>query len=353
MSEFLLSKNINRVIKNLAVIYKDPDPLASEVLSQASLFLQENINTGGFNGDQVGHGISFFVAEPLLLRIGSLNNLKKLETKIQSDLNQRLGTIQNEYIASVTVELFDEENEECQNSYNVYHNKIIKTDVSHIWKVGYLRLFISHKDTFKTEAATLKDYLESYGISCFVAHDNIEPMKEWQDEIENALFTMDALLIMLTNDFHDSYWTDQEIGVAIGRNVPVYPLRLEEKNPYGFISKFQAIKSNFQDLKGASQIIFDRVINSSVSKNSIKNALIEKFVNSKNYDDSIFFMVNLFPLLKDLNEEQINKIKIGFSKNDQLFTCIVVNKSLPRLLKEITNREFTINGRELVEAPKW
>jgi len=39
----------------------------------------------------------------------------------------------------------------------------------------------------------LQSSLRRFGISAFVAHVDIDPTKEWQDEIEAALFSMDAL----------------------------------------------------------------------------------------------------------------------------------------------------------------
>lgn len=67
----------------------------------------------------------------------------------------------------------------------------------------------------KKEAAALKDSLSIYGISCFVAHMDIHPTKEWQSEIENALSSMDSLVALMTKDFHNSLWTDQEIGFVL------------------------------------------------------------------------------------------------------------------------------------------
>jgi len=84
----------------------------------------------------------------------------------------------------------------------------------------------------------LKDALALYNVSCFVAHNDIEPTTAWQDEIEKALHTMDALVALLTPDFHASNWTDQEVGFAMGRGVLIVSLR-HGQDPYGFIGKFQ------------------------------------------------------------------------------------------------------------------
>ena len=97
----------------------------------------------------------------------------------------------------------------------------------------------------KCDTATLKDALRYYGISAFVAHEDIHPTKEWQDEIENALSTMDGFVALMTSGFHNSDWTDQEVGYALARAVPIIAMRLE-RDPYGFLGKFQALTSDWE-----------------------------------------------------------------------------------------------------------
>ena len=62
-----------------------------------------------------------------------------------------------------------------------------------MWKPGYFRLFISHLSDYKVSASNLKECLQDYGIDGFVAHEDITPSKEWEQEIEAALFSLDAL----------------------------------------------------------------------------------------------------------------------------------------------------------------
>lgn len=102
------------------------------------------------------------------------------------------------------------------------------------------RLFISHISADKTKATRLKDCLAPYAITGFVAHEDIHPTLEWQMEIERALRTMDAFLAIHTPGFSQSYWTQQEVGFALGRGVKVISLKMGE-DPTGFISKRQAL----------------------------------------------------------------------------------------------------------------
>jgi hypothetical protein len=113
---------------------------------------------------------------------------------------------------------------------------------STFWESGYFRLFLSHLSTFKKETALLQKALRPYGISAFVAHVDIEPTREWMREIELALMSMDAMAAIVMPGFKESNWTDQEVGVAIGRNVLVVPV-LRGMDPYGFLGKYQGLRA--------------------------------------------------------------------------------------------------------------
>ncbi len=84
----------------------------------------------------------------------------------------------------------------------------------------------------------LKTALQTYGIVCFVAHEDIEPSQGWLREMENALHSMDAFVALLTKDFHQSVWTNQEVGFALCREVPVAPVNMAI-NPRGFMRDLQ------------------------------------------------------------------------------------------------------------------
>jgi hypothetical protein len=108
------------------------------------------------------------------------------------------------------------------------------------WKPNFLRMFLSHLSTNRRKASDLKGSLAALGISAFIAHQDIEPSREWQTEIESALATMDVLVALIEPGFRDSAWTDQEVGYALGRSVDVIPL-LVGVDPHGFIGKIQGI----------------------------------------------------------------------------------------------------------------
>lgn len=102
------------------------------------------------------------------------------------------------------------------------------------------RLFISHISADRDKAMRLRTCLQRYGISGFVAHEDIHPTLEWQEEIERALCTMDAFIAIHTRGFSKSVWTQQEVGFALGRGIKVISFKMGE-DPTGFIQRRQAL----------------------------------------------------------------------------------------------------------------
>ena len=129
-------------------------------------------------------------------------------------------------------------------------------EIRRIGPENQFRLFLSHVSKYKIEVSKLKDELASRGVSAFVAHEDIEPSQEWQREIEVALRSMHALAALLTPDFHNSLWTDQEVGWALGRGVIVLPIRLGA-DPYGFFGKFQGVSGSLDNAITLANVIVD------------------------------------------------------------------------------------------------
>jgi hypothetical protein len=148
-----------------------------------------------------------------------------------------------------------------------------------------LRLFITHLSGHKVFAAELQNHLHSYGISSFVAHNDIEPTKVWQNEIETALSTCEALVALLHPEFHKSNWTDQEIGYAMGRGVPVYSVRFGQ-DPYGFIGRFQAFTGISKTSLSIATELFDTLCKGKQTQYRMADVLVDLFAGSVSFKDA-------------------------------------------------------------------
>jgi hypothetical protein len=190
---------------------------------------------------------------------------------------------------------------------------IAPEDIPSFWQAGFFRLFISHVASQKAPAHRLKEALARYHVAAFVAHDDIEPTKEWQAEIERALRTMDALVAMVAPGFVDSRWCDQEIGMAIGRGKLVVPLRLGA-DPHGFMGKYQALQVQGLDAAAVAERIVDVLVQHTLSAERMADALIDRFARSSSWDLSKRLMT-LLENVPALNASQVAKLVRSIDEN--------------------------------------
>ena len=115
-------------------------------------------------------------------------------------------------------------------------------DGEQLWQSGALRLFLSHTSGHKDRAGQIASIASRIGIHAFVAHTTIEPTREWRDVIQTALTSCDALCAMVTPDFVQSPWCDQEVGYVLAQRKPVLALTMGAE-PHGFLSPYQGIPS--------------------------------------------------------------------------------------------------------------
>lgn len=217
-----------------------------------------------------------------------------------------------------------------------------------IWGGSKIKLFLSHKAEEKENTSKLKDALQNVcGISSFVAHEDIHPTEEWQKEIENALFSMDALVALLTDGFKDSNWTDQEVGVAIGRGVPVIPVKISII-PYGFIGKYQALPGSGWDTPENMALKIFKTLYDCLPDNSLLfDCALEKYSNSPSYDDSSNRLRDLLSVFETLNENQITRVLEAYNSNDQNYKSRTGNDELIKLLYKWTGKRWLIINNEL------
>lgn len=243
---FRLPKQVERHLATLSKIYgREGDTRMQDILVNARVSVSGEPEYDSLDGGIYGHSLNLSLPEPLYLWV--YREKDDIERIIEEGLNG-LKLVPNEYISAVNLEMeVDIEQDWRRESGRLLPSlRIVPDDVTgRIWGNGGYRVFLSHKSEVKVETAELKKALQPFGVACFVAHEDIYPTKEWQSEIESALTTMDAFVALLTKGFHDSLWTDQEVGYALGRGVSVIALKLG-KDPYGFIGKFQALSSTWE-----------------------------------------------------------------------------------------------------------
>jgi hypothetical protein len=189
-------------------------------------------------------------------------------------------------------------------------------EINRIWEPETLRLFLTHVSAHKEAVTQMKNSLLNYGISGFVAHEDIEPNLEWQNEIELALGSMHALCALLTPEFHQSNWTDQEVGFALGRNVPVLSIRLG-MSPYGFIGKNQGLRGNLNSLHPTAGAIAEILLKESRTKIVMRDSLVAALERAKTFATAKQ-VATMLATVTGFSPAQLERLRTACSENSQV-----------------------------------
>jgi len=200
---------------------------------------------------------------------------------------------------------------------------------SELYGIKSLRIFFSYSTIDKEIVGKLKSYLEEMGFEVFLAHEDISPCEEWQDEIIKNLKRCDIFIPLLTDNFMKSEWTNQEIGIAIYGDKFIIPLQVNIKPP-GFLGRIQSLKLNPDEEIGAyhAQQIVGLIKNKSKFGKDMKNFVIKQLEDSGSFEDASA-RSKLLRDFKDFSKEEINRI-INITISSR---CIHDSFSARRVLK--------------------
>ncbi|MGB8216338.1 MAG: toll/interleukin-1 receptor domain-containing protein [Candidatus Methanoperedens sp.] len=214
---------------------------------------------------------------------------------------------------------------------------------SEISGIKSLIIFFSYSIDDKEIVGMLKKYLEFMGFEIFLAHEDLEPCVEWQEEIKKNLNRCDIFIPLLTENFTKSDWTDQEIGLAIAAEKFIIPLQVDFP-PYGFIGKIQGLKVDTYYLRNENRktvsdhlndiatIIFQTIRTKSKFKDGMKDFILYKLINSESFNEANA-RAKLFEDFSDFTPEQVTQIFNATKDNDQIHNAITASRVLRKFFE--------------------
>ena len=204
-------------------------------------------------------------------------------------------------------------------------------DGAHLWQEGCFRLFLTHISSAKKFVSAVKANLSPYAIDAFVAHEDIEPTREWEQEIEAALDTCDALVAFLTPDFHDSLWTDQEVGYCVRRRVLIIPVRMG-MDPYGFLGRYQALSPGDRDAAWVSGALFEIMLDHDLTADRMAPAVVRMFEYSGSFA-SAKANLQFVKRVRRWSPELLRRLEASIEANDQIEHAWGVADEVRQLVK--------------------
>jgi predicted adenine nucleotide alpha hydrolase (AANH) superfamily ATPase len=153
------------------------------------------------------------------------------------------------------------------------------------------RLFLSYSVKDRELAGEVKQRLSGAGFDVFLAHEDIKPTDEWLRRIETELKRCHVFIAILSGNFRNSEWTDQEAGYALSRcrtsrkrclilSLVVSPMPLR---PHGFLKDFQALKLDRERVEDSCKSVA-RTIDEKLGLAAFrKNHAISQFALSRSF----------------------------------------------------------------------
>ena len=189
-------------------------------------------------------------------------------------------------------------------------------EASQLWEPRLVRLFLSHISAHKLAMTSLKYELRQLGISGFVAHEDIEPTLEWRGEILLALRTMHAMAAILTPGFHESLWTDQEVGHAIARRVIIIPVRVGV-TPYGFMGAHQGLPGTLNEPGELAASIARLLLRRPATQPLMTEALVAALEAANSFAHAKVIL-GLIEGVPSFSSDQLDRLKSAVKDNDQV-----------------------------------
>ncbi|HEU0132086.1 MAG TPA: toll/interleukin-1 receptor domain-containing protein [Mycobacteriales bacterium] len=211
-------------------------------------------------------------------------------------------------------------------------------DPSGLWRPDTVRLFLSHSAHHKGFATDVANELAVVGVHAFVAHEDIEPTRQWQEQIVRALNTAEVFAGLVHPEVNDSAWCHQEIGWALGRGLPMFFLRLGPQPPRGFPGATQWGSASDADPMTASTPLIGWLTGLPGLSDRITGGMFEALRTAGNYYDAEA-AARRIDAMGRLSPAQFAVLDRIFLENNQVGNSVLATRAL-RPLYQRHGRSF-------------
>ena len=293
-------------------------------LIQMATMHVEQTDYDGWNGGTSSY--TMWLRIPLEVFVQLEPELKSIESRILEIAQVIWREYSNDHFCAVTLLPHK------VDPHGILPTPVPTAGIPAFWISGRFRLFISHCATQKLQVGALRDALDPLGISAFVAHEDMEPSREWQPQIESALRTAEALVAVVTDDFVTSMWCDQEVGFALGRGLPVIPVRFGCP-PHGFIGKIQALPAaQNAPLANVAPAILQQLLKFPQTALSATKSLVFAFSTASSFARAKKAS-ELLESVPKLDPTHAKQLRDAIETNSQIFDAFGVPERIARILK--------------------
>lgn len=182
-----------------------------------------------------------------------------------------------------------------------------------------IKTFVSYAATEKNKKTVddLKSRLGELGLDVFAAHGDIGGGKSWPDTIMREIRECELFLALVTSEYRERVFTEQELGMAIYAGKPIISIVVGDATPGGFADiRYQYVKFSDTD-NTAKKVAADA--RELVKDPDRVDPIIQRLATSRDFTESNK-LARLLDPCADLSKQQATNLARAFNDNDQVHT---------------------------------
>ena len=121
-------------------------------------------------------------------------------------------------------------------------------------------LFVSHSSDDAEAARALRAVLEDAGYTCWMAPDDIVGTETWTEQILDAIADSKAMIVLVSTASNRSPHVSREVNLALGKDRPVLPIRIEDVAPGGSLEYLLSLVQRVDAFPPPVSVHRDRIL---------------------------------------------------------------------------------------------
>jgi hypothetical protein len=138
---------------------------------------------------------------------------------------------------------------------------------------------------------------------------------------------------IISPDFIESHWCDQEVGFAFGRGKLVVPL-CKESVPHGFLGKYQGFQAKGLEPGDVAERIFQILLAHELTADRLADALVDNVALANNFKSAKGAMT-LLERVPHLTQTRVARLVQSITDNKQVGDSIGVPERIRALVARL------------------
>ena len=178
-------------------------------------------------------------------------------------------------------------------------------------------VFLSYDKEDTNAAAIVYEGLKNIGIDCFFAPVDLPVGQDFRIKLMEKIKSCTTIVVLISQNYHTSVYTDQELGIALGLNKNIIPICLDDAIPYGFLDGKQCICCNGASVSTQMEKLEEVILQYIGYEKTQVDFHIEHIYVSNSWEEAGYWAQKIQDVTQ-FSTNQVNRIADAIIRNDQV-----------------------------------